>query len=108
LRPHVVAGAFLVRSPAQQCFARTEELLEIGMCGGPVLDEAGKCVGVIEGVVPRPAAAAAEPHERRPAGETPQERSARLLGGCAVFIGAEEVAKLVAAAEASSPGGELH
>jgi hypothetical protein len=101
-RPHSVAGTFVARSPAHQCFARTEELLEIGMCGGPVLDEAGRCVGVIEGVVPQPATAA-ELDGRRQADESPRERTARLLGGCAVFIGAEEVARLVAAAE-GSPG----
>ena len=35
-----------------QAFASTESVLEMGMCGGPVLNAAGKCVGATEGVVP--------------------------------------------------------
>jgi len=50
--PTVVSGSVLGYTPHGQAFASTESVLEMGMCGGPVLNAAGKCVGATEGVVP--------------------------------------------------------
>lgn len=51
---------------------------EMGMCGGPIVQN-GKCVGLLEGLVPR-----------RTDGEKVSEVHARL-GGCSVYIGAHEL-----------------
>jgi hypothetical protein len=51
LVPYSVPGVLLARSPAQ-VFAHTGTTLELGMCGGPVMDGDGACVGVVEGIVP--------------------------------------------------------
>lgn len=50
--PKQVAGQFVGKSSRGQAFARSDEVLEEGMCGGAVLDPQGNCVGLIEGVVP--------------------------------------------------------
>lgn len=49
--PQVVAGSYELKSPAQW-FASTKETLSMGMCGGPVLRGDGKCLGMLEGIVP--------------------------------------------------------
>lgn len=97
LVPRVVPGAFLASSGVQ-CFARTAEELQTGMCGGPVLDGRGRCVGVVEGVVPGGPAADCDG-----SGDAPpdvRQRAARLLRGAAVFIPARDVLYALAAAEA--------
>ena len=35
-----------------RCYAKTEERLAVGMSGGPVIDEQGKCRGVFQGIIP--------------------------------------------------------
>lgn len=49
--PRVVGGTYELASPAQW-FASTDETLSMGMCGGPVLSGDGKCLGMLEGIVP--------------------------------------------------------
>lgn len=64
-----------------QCFAKTEEVLEMGMCGGPVLNYAGEVVGMIEGIVP----------------DTYAELDGAVpdLPGCAAFIEFDELQAFV-------------
>lgn len=62
--PHVEKGTFLGRTPApaNQCFVRTENVLQDGMCGGPVCEDfdlvpfadGKKSIvrGLLEGIVP--------------------------------------------------------
>lgn len=58
---------------------------EMGMCGGPILrgDDNIKCVGILEGLIPRasPSQAESEVHKR--------------VGGHSVFIGARELGMFV-------------
>jgi len=57
--PTVMSGILLGGTGDGRAFARTWDpsspneprALEMGMCGGPVLDKAGECVGCVEGVV---------------------------------------------------------
>ncbi len=49
--PFVISGACSARTP-HQTFVITPELLNYGMCGSPVWDDNGLCVGMIEGIVP--------------------------------------------------------
>ncbi len=49
--PFVVSGACSARTP-YQTFAITPESLNYGMCGSPVWDDNGLCVGMVEGIVP--------------------------------------------------------
>jgi len=50
--PQIVSGQVLgLTADRQAAFASTEILLEMGMCGGPVLDPQGSCVGATEGIV---------------------------------------------------------
>ncbi len=49
--PFVVSGACSARTP-YQTFVITPESLNYGMCGSPVWDDSGLCVGMIEGIVP--------------------------------------------------------
>ena len=90
MEARVVSGVFIGASSAGQCFAHTASELVIGMCGGPVLDGAGKCVGVVEGVVPRPL-----PKQRGPTRSQQTSRAVDLLRGAAVFIPASDVAQLL-------------
>uniref|UniRef100_M4BSU8 Uncharacterized protein n=2 Tax=Hyaloperonospora arabidopsidis (strain Emoy2) TaxID=559515 RepID=M4BSU8_HYAAE len=51
--PMTVAGHFVGRSSGGQVFARSQELLEEGMCGGAVIRATThECVGIVEGIVP--------------------------------------------------------
>ena len=97
LVPRVVSGAFLASSGVQ-CFARTAEELQTGMCGGPVMDGRGRCVGVVEGVVP--CGPAVDCDGSGDAAPDVRQRAARLLRGAAVFIPACDVVYALAAAEA--------
>lgn len=38
----------------EQLFGNTEILLEMGMCGGPVLNKHEQCIGIVEGIVSTP------------------------------------------------------
>ncbi len=49
--PFLVSGACSARTP-HQTFVITPESLNYGMCGSPVWDDSGLCVGMIEGIVP--------------------------------------------------------
>jgi hypothetical protein len=94
LLPRTISGKLLLRSP-QQVFARTSEVLEMGMCGGPVTTSAGEedeaCVGVVEGIVAvsggdagGEGASVGAPSSSSP---SPSPRQAKkLLSGCAVFV----------------------
>ncbi|TMW58209.1 hypothetical protein Poli38472_011797 [Pythium oligandrum] len=73
--PKEVAGRFVGKSARGQVFAWSEEILEEGMCGGAVLDQAGHCVGLIEGIVP-PFDPSANPKIELSANPTPEEREA--------------------------------
>ena len=98
--PRRIPGVWLGRSD-RQAFARTAEVLETGMCGGPVIQLAAGaapqlCVGMIEGIVPAqpPAASAGEGEEG------PRARAARLLAGAAAIIEGQAIAAFVRAADA--------
>ncbi len=49
--PFVVSGACSAKTPYQM-FVITPEPLNYGMCGSPVWDDSGLCVGMVEGIVP--------------------------------------------------------
>jgi hypothetical protein len=66
--PDEVAGEALGATP-MQAFFRTERTLVMGMCGGPVYDADGRCVGATEGIVP--------------------DTGPKALAGCAAVIGSE-------------------
>lgn len=97
LVPHHAHGHLLARSDVQT-FARTHgEVLEMGMCGGPICRESdGACVGIVEGIVP---SAASDAPPAGSADETPRQKAARLLGGSAVMIDSLEIAKFVRSVE---------
>jgi hypothetical protein len=78
LLPRQVTGKLIGRSSAQ-AFLRTEEVLEMGMCGGPVTTKEGVIVGIIEGIVPLDGATG-------PAVDAVQARARKLLGGAAVMV----------------------
>lgn len=88
--PRRLTGAVAQRS-ASQVFLRTSEVLEMGMCGGPVtLQACGALVGVVEGLVPllRPEDAGAL---------TPlQVKSRQLLGGTAVIVEGRDIRSMLA------------
>lgn len=50
--PTVVGGRVLGCTPHGQAFASTDSTLQMGMCGGPVLNASGLCIGATEGLVP--------------------------------------------------------
>jgi hypothetical protein len=50
--PKVIQGHFAGQSQQNQSFAWSQEILEEGMCGGAVVNKSGRCVGMIEGIVP--------------------------------------------------------
>ena len=51
-QPAIISGNVVGAVPSQQLvLAETEHILQQGMCGGPVLDKDGLCVGMVEGVV---------------------------------------------------------
>lgn len=92
-RPHVVRGSFVTRR-GLQLFARTDEVLSLGMCGGPVLDEQGKCVGMVEGIVPEDAGAEAGTGAGVEAvGEDAE--FVRSIRGMAAFASARDLLELV-------------
>ena len=84
LYPKTVHGELLARSDLQ-VFAKTSEMLELGMCGCPVLsaqaDENGaeRCYGVVEGIVPLRASS-------DDASISPREKALQYISGCAVFV----------------------
>jgi len=92
LLPRAVRGALLARSAAQ-AFVETEEVLEMGMCGGPVVleegEDAGAVAGLVEGIVP-----AGAPDDA-PAADAVQARARALLGGKAVMVEVDELRQLV-------------
>mmetsp|Transcript_30734 Transcript_30734/g.98860 ORF Transcript_30734/g.98860 Transcript_30734/m.98860 type:complete len:288 (+) Transcript_30734:207-1070(+) len=73
--PCVVPGSFIGMNDRQQCFARTQSVLQMGMCGGPILDSNGSCVGTVEGIV----ADTAPPH----------------LRGLATFVDSQQILKFI-------------
>lgn len=92
LVPTTVRGRVLVRS-GRQVFAQTDALLEMGMCGGPVLDEAGTCVGVVEGIVPVPGGGGVAAQQPPSSGLSDKARG--VLGGAAVFVEVDELRVLL-------------
>lgn len=97
LVPQRVHGSVLGRS-ARQVFARTSVTLEMGMCGGPVMDAStpNSCFGIVEGIVEsdgiRASGAAAEQ-------ESIQQKAQALLGSAAVFVEAAEIADFLRVVE---------
>ena len=104
-RPRLIPGRWLVRSD-RQAFAQTAEVLEIGMCGGPVMlcsapeaalqQQQQLCVGMIEGIVPSRRADSSSG-----LANTPQERASEVLGGAAALIEGRTIASFVRAVEQS-------
>jgi hypothetical protein len=86
LLPRQVTGKLIGRSSAQ-AFLRTEEVLEMGMCGGPVTKE-GVIVGIIEGIVPLDGAT-------EPAVDAVQARARKLLGGAAVMVEVDALREVI-------------
>jgi hypothetical protein len=89
LVPKLVQGELFARSDLQ-VFAKTSSLLELGMCGCPVLsdqnnqDGAEYCFGVVEGIVP--------PRNINEDGSmTPREKALQYISGCAVFVESSEI-----------------
>ncbi len=90
LRPRAIPGRVFARTP-QQVFARTATVLEMGMCGGPVvgaaaaLPGAAACYGIVEGIVPPVNGAAM-------AGMSPAQAEVRQqLSGAAVFVECDDL-----------------
>lgn len=50
--PTVVPGSVLGCTPNGQAFASTQSTLQMGMCGGAVMNARGRCIGATEGIVP--------------------------------------------------------
>ena len=73
-------------------FAVPEEPLEMGLCGGPVLNKDGECVGILEGVVNPPS--------------PQQDEQARSFStqyqGCALFVPISEALTLINSIDSSS------
>ena len=78
--PCVVPGTLLGQTPQGQMFASTQSTLKMGMCGGPVINGRGKCIGAVEGIVP--------------------ETGPEPLRLCAAVIAADTVATLLREVEA--------
>jgi hypothetical protein len=98
--PLLVEGAWLGRTQ-HQAFARTAAVLEIGMCGGPVLlaragAEPRVCVGMTEGIVGR--SRPTLPSTDGFAGQESESLSGRaeaLLAGSAAVIDGSIIAEFV-------------
>jgi hypothetical protein len=100
LVPHAASGRLLARSGVQTFAATAPHVLEMGMCGGPVLRASdGGCAGVIEGVVPASPPGGEPPGGEPPGVESPRAKAARLLAGAAVMIDAAELRAFVRAVE---------
>lgn len=89
LIPTQVEGKLSYRSKRQN-FMRTAEVLEHGMCGGPVLSLSDeyepRCLGMVEGIVPE--------------GASPND----ILKGHAAFVGVEDILDLCRDFEATGRG----
>lgn len=102
LIPQMIAGRVVARTPLQ-VFAKTDTILEMGMCGGAVIhEETGECVGIVEGIVP--SNDSVEEVRKYTQSDTLvsqkreiQKRARELLAGCAVFVESEDIQKLVRA-----------
>ena len=102
-----------------QAFAVTEELLAMGMCGGPVVSSAdlpsaaaGVCVGVLEGIVPmgEPAQTGVLLRQAAPIEGGDPIASRISLEGQAAFIEADWIADLLHGVEGlmeNDPGAVL-
>lgn len=51
--PRCVSGHFAGQNGHKQAFAWTQQAVREGMCGGAVLDQKCRAIGVIEGIVPK-------------------------------------------------------
>nr|CCA26748.1 conserved hypothetical protein [Albugo laibachii Nc14] len=51
--PRCVSGRYTGQNGHKQAFAWTQNAVREGMCGGAVLNQMGRAVGVIEGIVPK-------------------------------------------------------
>jgi hypothetical protein len=90
--PHSAEGTVHVATSAK-VFVRTEKQLPMGMCGGPVIDSQGFCVGMTEGVVNAP---------RDVEGQSPTSDEFTMLSaltGNAACITGPELARFVAEVE---------
>jgi hypothetical protein len=97
--PKEVGGQFVGKSSRGQAFARSEQVLEEGMCGGAVLNSEGEGVGLIEGIVPPSTPAAVIPSS---ASASEQEairetwKMQKALANHVAFIPSDELAEFVA------------
>ncbi|CAI5731846.1 unnamed protein product [Hyaloperonospora brassicae] len=94
--PMTVAGQFVGRSSSGQAFARSQELLEEGMCGGAVVRaKMHKCVGIVEGIVPM----SNEEDDKEPSTHDRKEREAwqmrRALAGHVALIPSRDVKEFI-------------
>lgn len=105
MMPLTVPGTLLARSSAQ-VFARTDMQLEMGMCGGPVLNAAGECLGLVEGIVPALTASERAEAAAAAAGSGSVSLKARqLLAGSAVFVECDAIRDFLSRVEQSLQGG---
>lgn len=96
--PKEVAGQFVGKSPRGQAFARSEQVLEEGMCGGAVLNSEGGCVGLIEGIVPPSTTAPVIPSSASPAEQEAIRamwKMQKALANHVAFIPSAELAEFV-------------
>ena len=83
-KPQVAEGVVNLMG-SSRCFAKTDVPLEMGMCGGAVLNTRGECVGILEGVVNPPT-----PGQNKQAREFSEQ-----FGGCALFVPINEAMNLI-------------
>tara|TARA_R110002050_G_scaffold204114_1_gene339310 strand:- start:676 stop:1233 length:558 start_codon:yes stop_codon:yes gene_type:complete len=81
-----------------QSFAKTKELVVMGMCGGPITNSQGQCLGVLEGVVPVEEDAELHATSTRldleNSTKSMKDSLMRILSGKAAFVHADEVTSL--------------
>lgn len=66
-------------------FAKTDETLKMGLCGGPVLNDKGECVGILEGTVN-------PPNERQ---EDSMKKFSEEYEGSALFVPINEALEMI-------------
>jgi hypothetical protein len=87
--PHLVRGRIALIDGESRGFLDTcDEETVMGMCGGPVLDSAGECIGLLEGLVPHLGA-----------NDKPLSSYHAKIGGCSVYIRARELLPFIADVE---------
>lgn len=82
LPPRCVRGRALasIRDKQGRSYAETEERLAVGMSGGPVLDNHGRCCGLFQGILPPPPKTPEEENEQAASDLDPILRPLQLKG----------------------------